>query len=348
MTTCYLILGIGILLACLIDALWTTIVPHGAGPLTAMISRLLGYFAHRTPTALRPLAMRTSGSVTLLAIPTLWLLMFWTGWWALFSVEPSSIVHASTGEPANAVARAYFVGYSISTLGLGDYVPAQGIWQILTTVSSLGGLTLITLSISYLIPVLGAATQKRVLGAMIRDLASSPQDFLISRWDGQKISGLTSPLLEQIWPGLELHAQRHRAYPVLHYFRVSKAADSFAVGIARLYETVLMVRYAVDSDAGPPAWKLDLLERSISTFLDHIAHRYIKAGFEPPPFPDLSQLRSAGIPLVDTEMWVEAIAQRARYRSLAGALVRDSGWRWEDTQLQSFDKTKNTDEEFHG
>lgn len=336
----HLICGTVLLTICLLDALWTTVVPHGAGPVTAMVSRFSGRVITRLPTAVRPLVYRLSGPLVLLTILNLWLVFFWAGWWAVFSSNPDSVVHSVSGEPADAVTRAYFVGYSISTLGLGDYVPSKGVWELLTAIAALGGLILITLSISYLIPVLAAATQKRVLGAMIRDLGCSAQSLITSCWDGSQVRGLTPMLLDQVWPRLELHSQRHLAYPVLHYFRVPAAQDSLAVGLARLYETVLLLRYAVAEQAQSAGWQLNVLERSIASFLEHLAGRYVEAATDPPPLPDTAALREIGIPLRDDTQIAASFQGHACTRSLAAAVVIEAGWTWRDVTNGS--KADNT------
>lgn len=51
---------------------------------------------------------------------------------------------AANGEPAGLVDRLYFTGYTVFTLGNGDFKPGSGIWQIATGAAAGTGLFLVT------------------------------------------------------------------------------------------------------------------------------------------------------------------------------------------------------------
>ncbi len=158
------------------------------------------------------------GSLCLLSISASWIALLWLGWWLLFTAHPASIVHSSTGAVASATERVYFIGFTLFTLGNGDFVPTG------RTLAGGDGAGLIerplfvTLSITYLTPVLSATMDKRQLAAVIHDLGVTPTEIVANSWDGEGFDDLMSQLSLSIGPKLHLHAERHLAYPVLHYF----------------------------------------------------------------------------------------------------------------------------------
>jgi hypothetical protein len=59
------------------------------------------------------------------------------------------------------VNKIFYTGYTLSTLGLGDMEPEGNFWDILTAILSFTGLILISIAITYLIPVVSAEIAKR-------------------------------------------------------------------------------------------------------------------------------------------------------------------------------------------
>lgn len=80
-----------------------------------------------------------------------WLLLLWAGWTLVFSASPEAVLQDPEGVPADGWARAYFAGFSVFTLGVGDYVPNGPVWQLLTVVAVVSGLALTTMAITYLV-----------------------------------------------------------------------------------------------------------------------------------------------------------------------------------------------------
>jgi hypothetical protein len=57
--------------------------------------------------------------------------------------------------PTTVVNKIFYTGYTLSTLGLGDMEPEGNFWDILA-ILSFTGLILISIAITYLIPVVSA------------------------------------------------------------------------------------------------------------------------------------------------------------------------------------------------
>ncbi|MGC1481484.1 MAG: potassium channel family protein [Chthoniobacterales bacterium] len=332
------VLGAALIGFTLVDALWTTIIPHGAGPLTSRVCRCLWFLAKRSPAPIRGHLLPAVGSLSLLAVIIAWVGLLWLGWWTLFSADPASILHGQSQTEANAWSRAYFTGFTLFTLGVGDYVPHGPVWQVATTLASFSGLFLITLSITYLLPVLSAATEKRQLAVMIRDLGRDPTTLVVESWDGQGFDRLTQRLTTTIWPMIHLHVQRHLAYPVLHYFHSNRPGTSLAVGIAVLDEALLVIAHGVAEEARPRPWALAPTLRAIGSMLEVLETRFIRTAAEAPPIPETIGISSAGIPLADAQDFHRSIARATDRRRRLGGLVEDAGWSWRDVRSPATDK----------
>lgn len=325
-----LILGITLLTVTLVEALWATVMPRGAGPISGSVCRTIWALAKRAPHPLRKKLLPVVGSISMLVVIFGGVVMLWLGWLVLFSADPESVVHARTGVLAGHIDRAYFTGYTLFTLGIGDFVPKGSGWQLVTVVASFSGLFLVTLSITYLLPVLSAATQKRQLAAMIRDLGSDPASVLIEAWDGEGFDRLLEKFSSTLSPLIHLHAQRHLEYPIIHYFHSNRVESSLAIGIAVLDEAFTVIAHAVATETRPHPSDILHARRTIGSLLSMLDSRYLRLACENPPSPEVARLAEAGIPLADPNELEQAIADLSPRRRHLRSFVEDAGWEWRD------------------
>nr|MDQ3399139.1 potassium channel family protein [Deinococcota bacterium] len=222
-----LILLAGIFLVALVafDMIVTTLVlSSGGGPLTGKVSDWLWKLAlKRHARAPSHRALSRVVWVMLLLVLALWALLLLTGWSLIFTAYGSAVVNSTTGEAAGFWSRVYFAGYAFITLGVGDYRPQGPLWQLATVMAAINGFSAVTLTLAYLIPIVSAGVEKRQLAASISGLGRSPQDMLLRAWNGTDFSLLT-PYMVSFASNINLHAQRHLAYPVLHYFHSEQAS----------------------------------------------------------------------------------------------------------------------------
>jgi hypothetical protein len=152
------------------DALTTTVsLGSGAGPVTRVVSRSVWAVA-RAAWPHRHGALRRAGVAVLLCSILGWIVLVWAGWSLVFSAAEAAVVDAVTGAPASVEQRIYFAGYTLLTLGNGDFRPDGPLWRMATVLAAGNGFGLVTLSISYLVPVVSAATEKRQLAAHLHAL----------------------------------------------------------------------------------------------------------------------------------------------------------------------------------
>lgn len=324
-----MVLGTSILLVTLFDLVKTTLVfsPYG-GPLTARVAQSVwSAFIHFS-------SSRRSNAVgpgVLLAMLLTWLVFSWGGWTLLFSATQGAVVDAQSRQPASLAARIYFVGYSLFTLGIGDYRPIGAVWQFATVLCAAQGFAVITLSITYIVPIVSAVTQKRQLAALISLLGTRPETLVIAAWNGSDFGRLEQQLSDLVPRIIDLQLQ-HDAYPVLHYFNDTKRQQAVVPAIAVLDDALTLLVWAIHEDTRPELRLLESVRQAIGDYLESLEAVHIRAAEASPPLPPLAPLRRAGIPIV-SDATFQARADVDHRRRLLLALLERDGWAWHDGEM---------------
>ena len=320
------ILGAVLILAVVFDVLWTTLRLAGAGPLTSWVTNLLWRLALRFTPSHR--ALSAAGFLIVLLTVSLWIGLVWLGWVLVLGIDPGSVVESQSGQPADFWARFYYAGFTLITLGNGDYKPNGAVWQVLSPVAAANGFFLVTLVITYLLPLMSAALQRRQLAVLIHTLGKTPQELLLRAWNGQSFGRLTDHLLGLTFPIMGL-GEGHLAYPVLHCFHSRERETGMAPNIAVLDE-VLTLLEGVAPEQRPDPVAIYPLRGGIDRLLSTLADAHLEPERNPPPLPDLRTLRAAGIPTVDDETFRCSLEAATDRRRMLFGLVEKEGWHWDD------------------
>lgn len=330
----WLLFGAGVFVVGLVwaDALVTTISQRGGGPLTSLLTRGLWMLAHWTRRhghgRARSKAVELLGPTVVVLVALMWFLGLWGGWLLVFSASTGAVVDATTRFPADLGSRAYFVGFSLWTLGTGTYVPVGDGWELLTALASLQGFAFITLGVTYLLQVLQAVSSMRQLAGLITDLGGTPGGILRQNWSGDDFGSLDS-YLSSLTQMVEIHGRRHLAYPVLRYFWSAERRTAFGPAFAALSEALLLLRYGVARGAAPAPASLLPLHRAIGGFLNTVGGAAAASGEAPPP-PDRTLLEEAGIPIASDARFAEGVAAEEKRRRVLLALLQSAAWDWSD------------------
>lgn len=329
MSVLLFIIGLVMLAIVSSDVLVTTITVRGSGFLTNRISSWLWHGAtkmHRYHTNHRLLA--STGLLLILGMALIWYLSTWIAWSLIFCSFHDAIVNSSNQQPASIGGRIYFVAYTITTLGRGDYQPSSTFWHLLTGLAAANGFFLVTLLIAYLFPVVSAATEKRILAVYISSLGGTADEILTKAWNGKDFGNLDQHLIN-LAPLIVGLGEKHLTYPVLHYFHTAQRSRCLPLSIAALDEAMTLLQYAILSDCRPDPATLSPVRRSCAAFLSTLKSDYIKPGEYEPPLTPLKLLQNKGIPTVDDRAFKQATKNLTKRRKLLLALVRNDGWSWD-------------------
>lgn len=336
----FLVTGLLILLINTIDFISTTLLIGRGGPLTSMVSaklwQLMLYYHKKQPSHK---SLYVAGTFLVLINLLIWVGLIVIGWGLIFSASPDSILRSDTLLPAGIWERIYFLGFTIITLGIGDYQPGNDIWRILTVVASFNGFFLLTLAITYLVSIVSSVTSKRALAGYISSLGQTPEDIVIRSYQHGHLNNLV-PHLNALTPMVQNLTQQHLAYPVLHSFHSSKPETSFVISIAALDEALTILEHGVSTNLELPTTTIYTLRRAITTFISSQEKMVKLKKINTPPLPDLQILAEYGIPIVNSEDFKEKLKKFATRREWLYSLVLRDGWNWEEVL-----KSRETDYE---
>ena len=313
----------------IVDQLTTVVNAEGTGgPLSSrVVDRLwraaLAVHHRRASHRLLRAVGVTMVPVTLLC----WVATLWSGWFLIFSAAPEAVVEAGSDTPAGGWARLYYAGDTIFTLGSGDLRPDGAFWRVLSTVAVLVGLSLVTLGLTYLVPVVQAVSGKRKTAAVISALGGTPELLLERAWTGQDYSGLDAHLVP-LTVDLAGVRQSYFAYPTLHYFHSLDAHDAFAPRLAALDEALTILASAVPPALAPRATAIEPARHIIRSLLEMLDGAFIDAADDAPPLLELAELAERGLTFIDLADVAEALEGHSLRRRLLRGFVEHDGWAW--------------------
>ena len=253
--------------------------------------------------------LAAAGVMCVVAVPLCWMASMWLGWSLVFASSDGAVVDARTGEPADWASRSYYAGYSLFTSGLGDKVPGGDSWEIMTVLTTAMGLGLVTLAITYLVPVVQAGTARRSFARQISRLGTTPRGIVDRCWRPPGTTVLADAAADML-PRLELLTEQHLTYPVLHYLHSIDENTAFAPRIAALHSAMVLASRSAD-DANVRL-RFDLLREAI----DDLACTFPVTDAGP---DDASSASVDGGPATAA---LEASCGRLQ------ELVRRDGWSW--------------------
>jgi len=216
------------------------------------------------------------------------------------------------------------------TVGNGDFKPADGLWQLVSSAVAATGIILVTLSVTYLLSVLSAVAAKRAFASQIHGLGGSADEFVLSGWNGRDLHGLDRQL-NDLSSQLSRLTEQYLAYPVLQYYHAAGVRKSPVKAVAILDDALTLMSLGVDEAARPNGADLTSARSAVTSFMDDtLEAAAIAPAPDPPPHPRLQTLAGRGIPTVDEARYLQqTTALDDRRRTLLG-LVHGDGWNWSD------------------
>ncbi len=235
---------LGILLFLLIaaDIIKTTLSTRGGGMLTNAVTRSVwALFFRAAGRQGRSGVLQYAGQFVVLSVLLSWILGLWASLFLLFASHPGSIVDDATKLPADLWETFYYAGFTLSTLGVGDYAAAADGWRVLTSAAAFCGLTFITAAITYIVPVLSAVSLQNQLSLLVSSMGRTPQEILVNSWNGADFSSFYDnvPELRQM---LVQHTLNHHAYPVIQCFHNCDAGKNVVPAVVTLNEVLRLLQ----------------------------------------------------------------------------------------------------------
>ncbi len=327
LNTAFLVVGVVLLLAVIVDILWTTLwVDGGSGPISA---RLAAWTWRGLRVASRDDSRLLSLAGPLILVGTLaaWIALIWVGWTFLFASDETALVSTHTGDPADWTGRFYYVAYTMFTNGNGDYTPTAGRWELASSFTTATGMAFVTLGVSYVLTVLGAVSEKRSFASDVTGIGERSEAFVGTAWNDGDFDGLDLPL-ESMASQLSLLADQHKAYPILHYYHSERADRASAMAVPILDESLTLLRHGVEEGSGPEPILIADARSSIDSYLETLGGAFISPADEHPPPPDLDRLRAEDVPTVADGSFEEQLAELSERRRKLLGIARGDARPW--------------------
>lgn len=309
----------------MMDVGWTTLTTQGSGWLTRLFTAGVGRCSRGINRVSRGRRLLTAvGPVTLVALGLFWLLGLWLGWFLLFSAWPGEIVDTQTQRPADWVERAYYVGFTLSTLGVGDFKPDGPATRLLTSLAAFNGLVLVTLIITYAIPLVQGVVDRKTLAFSIFLMGETPQEMVVRGCGSHDLHTFESALAAI---GKELvHCSEQRlAYPILDFFYSDAPCFSLGLQLAKLDEALSLISLGLQPADQPGSYILGNITAAIGHYLNRVERQPDTAV---PPLPSISPLLESRLSMVNEGGLKMDFNRLAERRARLHKLVRNEGWNW--------------------
>lgn len=268
-----------------------------------------------------------AGLYLLILIICLWVSGLLLSLFFLFLSQPDSVIDSGTRLPAGMWEKLYYSGFVLSTSGIGDYIASNNFWRIITDLYSFTGLILITMSVTYFVPVLSAIIQKRVLGINLSSLGPTPRDIIENEWNGENFNSLTNKM-QALSSDILKYNQNHRAYPVIHFFHNSKKQDSIILQLAKLNETVCIIMYCLKSSEAKSSQAIADVRSALDNYIliiQEVSHIKID---------DNREAKKLEVPQMNGKSYCDGTCkipeQQQIGRLFFEKLIMEDGWKWSD------------------
>lgn len=323
--------GAACMLVAAIDAFLTMVGVHRGGPLTNRWTRVAwrALLAVHRRRSIHPVLTLT-GPLMMVGAILIWYTLLALGWFLVFAgslwMGDAAVIVNSTGRDVGVLEHLYFVVSSLSTTGSGDLVAAGFPWTILANVAAVTATFLVTLSLTYVMPLVQAALEKQIIATRVFSVGRSPGEVVANSWTNGN-SGLLDSYWLDVFGRLSTHAHQHSVYPILHFFHSSEPRNSNTRAILVLADAIHMLELCEASGRPPPGF-LVVAKRSLHEYAQ-LASSIDSAdasngGIGPPPTP--GDVRALGLEPVDDDAAAAAWAQYEPMRRALTALCRQDGW----------------------
>lgn len=263
--------GFSLTLFTIIDLIWTTLwVDGGAGLITNKLTTAIWKLIKRLD---NQLIYNITGPLIMTLTLFNWVLLLWIGITIFFAGNPESIINTSTNEAISGVELFYYSGFTLFTLGIGDYTPQTLFLKIATSLVSGLGMLLLTFGASYIISVISAVVEKRSFARSIMGLGENSSELLKNIWNNKDFHQFNLILADVNSQIIQL-TQQTKAFPLLQYYHSEDKNKASAIAIAVLDEALTLLQYGLKDNSLINTTLVKSTQSSITVYLNTTVNGY--------------------------------------------------------------------------
>jgi hypothetical protein len=262
MTTVLFIAGLVLLLLLVIDVHSTVFIPRGQPGLLSRRFYRGSWIAWKRisehlPESWRRVFLAQLGPILVPLTVIIWgalliisFSLLYAPWVSEFEISP-----AESGPMPDWALAFYYSGYSAVTLGVGDVVPNGTVPRLMAVVEAATGLTLFTVSITYLLSVYNARNESAGLSVAIsrfvgRSEGDDPVSLLIGVARSSAAEGI-GDWLGQVAFELATLVELRGQFPLLHFFHEPNDDRAVPIALSELMELITLCRAMLDPEKYP-------------------------------------------------------------------------------------------------
>lgn len=256
----------------------------------SLFSTHVAHLTWRAFRTLSPLAGRyriavfsACGPVVLVVMLLVWAFGLTVGTALIIHPALGTDVTTSSGTtPQDFVAALYAGGSSMTIVGASDFTPRTGSFRLFYLFTSLVGLAVLSLTLTFLAQVYTALQRRNTLGLQIDHAANATGDAaeLLARLGPQgKFDGGYS-ILGTIAGSMTAVKETHHFYPALFYFRFHNPAYAVSHFTLVALDTVSLIESALDEECYgwlPKSAVVAQLQRSSLTLVTILTDTFVPA-----------------------------------------------------------------------
>ncbi|HLR77107.1 MAG TPA: hypothetical protein VK106_05565 [Balneolaceae bacterium] len=328
----YFLFIIGFIVVFLIisDFFYTTLSFNGAGYINRKLATAISsvFLFIRKHTKNRKIFKFSGLSQILLSIIS-WIGLLLLGFFLILLSSHSSVLYSTSRLPAGVINKLYFGSSVIASLGTGEFIPGDELWQLITLFFLLTGFIFITTAVSYLLNLNSAVIHKRSLALSISNIGETPEEIIDNTYSEGSFQALVRDA-SGLMSNMNKQKQNHYAYPISHFFFSTTREESFPVNLANLSEALTLIKYNIDTKQGVKK-NLRPLNESIDTFIEMAAQSFtVKTKEYGTVSLNEERLKKHGIHLIEASFDDKEKKAVERTRATLSNLLISSGWSWQD------------------
>ena len=316
METFILILGLAIVTWTYLDFFYTTLSGNGFGTIAWHVN---DWVSRAVLSNRSKFIYDNSGPIHLLVTAFVWLVLIFLGVYIVFMSSDQMVINSQTKLPADAAEVFYFTCYTLSTLGIGDYVAGNDLSRVLTGILSFSGFIFLTICLTYLLSVITASMERKELALYISSMGENIEELYKFSILDDKLSTVTengSDIKQLILK----NASSRVFFPITQHFLAWKKIHSAEVQLASLYEVLNIAKRDLQKDTTEYA-KIESLIKAIKYYLSLGLENPARYDYDP---ETLTRLRLFWHkhdylyePNFDTDKAIDAS-------------LKSAGWSWEE------------------
>ena len=330
--------GLLLLILSILDILYTVFSSRGSGYITGFTTKMIWIFFVFVNKRLHiPQFLRFAGLLIICLTLLQWVVLIWGANVLIVSSSDFSIINTQTKAPAGLIEKIYVVGYTITTMGNGDYTGGSPIWDVYLSVTALTGIASITIALTYLVQVLSGVTSKRAFSSSVFGIGSDPVLLVSNAWNGKDLSSMNHYLLH-LGNEITMLAAKHLAYPILFYYYVESRSKSLPVALTVLDEAMTIIYLHIPKQQWPDHLILQSTRYAVTSFIDTLKNNFIKPAKSAPPVPELNLLKEENITVTEGNQYKQRYETFSERRKVLLAFLQNEGRDWETVYQKEYHK----------